>query len=84
MVRTSAIKDGVLITGQQIKLTGHEMALASGNDLITHCSSCYVLVCFSDMENMCNWVFVQLGAHLALWTFGTFYTFELYPDTFYK
>lgn len=57
------------------------MALASGNDLIAHCSSCYVLVHFSDMENMCNWVFVQLGVHLALWTFGTFYTFELYPDT---
>lgn len=52
MLHISVMKDSVLITGQQIKLTGHEMALASGNHLMAHCSSCYALVRFSDMENV--------------------------------
>jgi len=56
MLHISVIKDSVLIKGQQIKLTGHEMALASGNDLITHlithCTSCYVLAHFSGMGSV--------------------------------
>ncbi len=52
MLHISVIKDSVLITGQQIKLTGHEMDLASGNHRMAHCSPCYALVCFSVMENV--------------------------------